>query len=229
MQLQKSFMFKTGNNFADYFLIVNTFLPLIPVALLALRKNFGKEPLNFLMVICLINFLEGLVRGTPSLNNDNQTITTNIFSLAELILLFQLFKTTLKGKLKEALNILGAALLAGTITYFSVKGWGYESMELSTLQNGFLIGVILLILPPLVRSTDLFIFDSPLFWIAGGTLFYFFLFILLEWTSPFSITSFPNAEKMTLLIIASIIRYVFYILAVLFPPQKAIQTDSTGG
>lgn len=221
-------MFKTGSNFADYFLLVNTFLPLVPVALLFLRKNFGQEPFTFLIIICLINFLAGLIRSMPSLNYENQFITNNIFSLVEAALLFQLFKTTLKGKIKEVLNILGAALLAGIITFFSIKGWGCDSLELNTLQSVFLIGVILLSLPPLVRATHLYIFQSPLFWIATGTLFYLFLFVLLEWTGPYSLSvpRFPNAEKMILLIIASFIRYVFFILAVLIAGQKPAQAEN---
>lgn len=212
-------MFTTGNTFTDALLLITSFLPLIPAALIFFSKNSGESPLNLLLVICLLNFIQGLIKACTPFGFENQYITNNILSLLELILLTQLFKPLLSRKMKDVLNILLVAFLSAIITYFSLEGWSLDYPGLDTLQNGIIIGVILVSLPPLMKATNLRIFQSPLFWIAGGTLFYFLIFTLLEWVGPCCLPaprSLP-AEKMIFLGIAGLIRYVLYILAALVP------------
>ena len=106
--------------------------------------------------------------------------------MLELILLTQLFKPLLSRKTKDLLNILLVAFLSAIITYFSLEGW---SLDLSRRWIPFRMALHhrhdqLVSLPPLMKATNLRIFQSPLFWIAGGTLFYFLIFTLLEWVGP---------------------------------------------
>ena len=74
-------------------------------------------------------------------------------------------------------------------------------------------------MPPLIRHTDVLIFQSPLLYIAGGTLFYFFTLILLEGVGGSCflpvVSRSPDASKMVLLAIAALIRYLLYTGAVL--------------
>lgn len=221
-------MFKTGNNFINYLLLAAAFLPLLPVILIFLRKIYLKEQLNFLMIVCLLNFIEGLISRIPLLTSERQPIINNLFSLLELIALTQLFKPTLSSGTRNIFNIFLISFLSVILTYFSLKGWGISSIELDTLQSCIIIGVILLSLPSLIRGTDLHIFESPLFWIAGGTLFYFLIFILLQWVgdSYLSISRSPDIEKMIFLAIAGFIRYSLYTLAILFYRPAVKQAEN---
>jgi hypothetical protein len=223
-------MFKTGNTFVDYFLAGSAFLPLLPVILIFLRKIYKREQLNFLMIVCLLNFTGGMIKATAVLSPEKQPIVNNLFSLLELISLTQLFRPALRGRAKDLFNIFLISFLSVILTYFSVKGWGISSIGFDTLQSLIIIGVILLCLPWLVKSTALHIFETPLFWIAMGTLFYFLIFILMEWVdgsratlspglalSPAALTSLTSTdpEKVILLGVAAFIRYILYTLAIL--------------
>jgi hypothetical protein len=226
-------MFKTGNTSADYFLLGVTFLPLLPVILIFLRKVYVKEQLTFLMIVCLLNFIGSLIREESLLDPSKQSIVNNLFSLLELIAITQLFKPALNARTKDLFSIFMISSLSVLLTYFSLKGWATSSIGLDTLQNGIIVGVILLSLPPLVRSIALRIFEFPLFWIAAGTLFYFSIFILLEWvdgpllsrggspggslagSSAGGLVGSPDTEKMIFLAIAALIRYLLYCFAVL--------------
>jgi hypothetical protein len=224
-------MFKTGNTSADYFLLAVTFLPLLPVILLFVRKIQVKEQLNFLMIVCLLNFIGGLIREEALLDAQKQSIVNNLFSLLELIAITQLFKPVLNARTKNLFNIFLISFLSVLLTYFSIKGWAVSSIGLDTLQNGIIIGVVLLSLPPLVRSIALYIFEFPLFWIAAGTLFYFLIFILLEWVDGryLSPSGSPDTEKMIFLAIAAFIRYLLYSLAILFcRPFRPTAADPEG-
>jgi hypothetical protein len=220
-------MFKTGNPVADFFLLMETcFLPLVTVLLILLRKNQLREPLNLLLLLCLFLSIAGLFLLMP-LNDDNQRVIQNVFSLFEFILLIQIFKTNLDGITKYRLNILMVAFLSATVTYFSLKGWGISNLPLNTLKNAILVGVILLSILPLISVSNLTIFQSPLFWIAGGTLFYLLLIILMEWVSDYCLPAplSNSLEKMIFLSIAGFIRYLFYILASLAHPLEKGEND----
>lgn len=223
-------MFKTGNNFADYFFFATIFLPLIPVILIFLQKNYGKEPLNLLMIVCLFNFIDGFIRAIPINSIENQYVAKNIFSLLEMILLTQLFASILNSRIKNILNIFLVAYLSVYLTFFSIKGWQLNSKVFDSLQSCIIIGVALLSLPPLIRAANLYIFQSALFWIATGTLFYFFLSALLEWIVAFCLplSRLPNEEKKIFMTIADLVRYSFYILAVVlyrFPGRKESESS----
>jgi hypothetical protein len=209
-------MFKTGNSFVDYFCLAIILLPLIPVILISFQRNYGKGMLNFLLVICLVGFLKGLTSITNAMTAGNQSIVTNVCSLLEMILLMQIFKTSLKGITKDVLNITTIAFLSVYITYFSIKGWATTSRELEVIQCFIILAAILFSLPPLIRSANLEVFESPLFWITTGSLVYFFLYILLEWvdSSTGQVSRSLQTEKNIFLSIAALIRYSFYIRAI---------------
>ena len=221
-------MFKTGNNFFGYFLIVATFLPLVPVILVFVRRIYGKEPLNSLMLICLLGFLEGFIGAAPSLNLENQSIVHDIFSLLLFGLFVRLFKTHLKGPLKYRLNIFLTAFLSSLITYGLIKGWGPGNFPLDALLNIVLTGILLLSLPSIVKAGHWLVFRSPLFWIALGTLFYLLLFLLLEWAVPpccRPLVASLNPDKMLLLSMADIIRYLIYTVAVLAYREEVVEEE----
>jgi len=209
---QTSIMFKPGNSFADYLFITVTFLPLLPAMFILFQKSFGKGPLDILLIICLVGFIRDLPIHFNMLDTQGQNTLNNVYYPLELILLARLFRTTLIKPLREGLTIILVAFLSSMLTWLSIKGWENNTPGLQTLQNGILIGMILLSLPYLVRAKGLDILRSSLFWIAGGTLFYLIVLLLLKWANP---SGSLNAEDKIFLSITSLIRYTMYMLAVL--------------
>lgn len=205
-------MFTAGNSFADYLFITITFLPLLPAILILFQKSFGKGPLSLLLIICLVSFIRDLPIHLHMLNSEGQTVLRNVCFPIELVLLARLFIPPLAKPLREAVTIILVALLSSMLTWLCIKGWENGTAGLEILQNMLLIGPILLSLPYLVRTKGLEIFRSSLFWIAGGTLFYLIILLLLQGLNAGSTLT---AEDKIVLSIASLIRYSLYVLAAL--------------
>jgi hypothetical protein len=211
-------MLKTGNVFFDYCLAVAGFLPLLPALLIILKKTYLKEPNHFLMIVCLLNFLSGWVRRAGLPDATGQPVVNNIFALLEMIFLALLFRPGLGAQAKNAVNVFLIAFLSAIFTYFSLRGWGSCNVAIDSIEAFIITGIILLSLPPLIRRTPVYVLQAPQIWIAGGTLFYFFTLILLEGVggSCFQpVSRPPDTEKMILLAIAEIVRYLLYTGAVL--------------
>jgi hypothetical protein len=209
-------MIKTGNPFTDFLFTAIVFLPLIPVLLIIGRKLYLEEPLNFLAIICLLGFLETISDAYPLVRTD-QHILHKVFVVLQFLLLVQAFRTNLGSKVQYGLTILLTALLSIALTYWSVKGWGLGSPESDVLFNLFLAGVIGVSGPAVIRTHQLQIFRSPLFWMEAGTLFYISLSLMLLWIGPCcQILDGPqDPEKRLLLVLADAVRYLLYITAVL--------------
>jgi hypothetical protein len=211
-------MLKTGNVFFDYCLAVAGFLPLLPALLILVKKTYLKEPMNFLLIICLLNFLSGWVRRAGFPDAAGQPVIHNIFALLEMVFLALLFRPGLGTKMKNAVNVFLIAFLSAIFTYFSLRGWGSCNVAIDSIEAFIIVGILLLSLPPLIRSTPVYVLQTPQIWIAGGTVFYFFTLILLEWVGGscfLPVSRPPDTEKMILLAIAEIIRYLLYTGAVL--------------
>jgi hypothetical protein len=209
-------MFKTGNNFTDYLLLGITFLPLLPALLIFVRKLYGQEPFNFLAVICLLCFLRSFIGLAYPLTPENQYLTNKVFALLLFLFFFLAFRSNLSGKLRYGLNLFLTALLSVLFTYWSIKGWGGASPVTEMLLNGFLAVMIGISLPAIIRYDELGVFQSPLFWMEGGTLFYILLSLLLEGVGPCCrpLAAPQDPEKGLLLGLADLVRYLSYIAAV---------------
>jgi hypothetical protein len=174
--------------------------------------------MNFLMIVCLLNFMAGGIRQTGLLDGAGQPVVNNLFALLELIFLALLFRPGLGSQARNAVNVFLIAFLSATLMYFFLRGWGNSNVALDTIEAAIIAGIIVLSLPPLIRNTHMYILQSPLLWIAGGTLFYFFTLILLEWVGGscyLPVARGGDTEKMILLSIAGVIRYLLYTGAVL--------------
>jgi hypothetical protein len=201
-------MRNTGNSFIDYLFIAVTFLPLIP-AILTLFSNFSKEPFNLILIICLVNFLRDIPTHLHMLVPENQAVLNNICFPIELSLLARLFRPTLTTSGRYISTLLQIAFLSSILTWLSVKGFASSGPGLESIKNGALLLVILVSLPPIVQAKGIDLLRSPLFWMAGGTLFYLLIVLLLDWVS----TPFLSAENCIFLSLASIARYLMYSLA----------------
>ena len=207
-------MFKTGNSSIDYLLVVIIFLPLLPALLIFGRKLYLLEPLNFLLIVCLLSFFRGLLELTYPLTRENQYVINKIFSLILLFLLVPCFRAHLNDRYRYMLDILLSALLTWAITYWSLMGWERSSPGIDALLNGFLGLLILVTLPVVIRAGALQIFRSPLFWIGSGTLFYILLYLLLEGIGCCRpVPSPPDPEKRLFLLLADLVKYSFYLIA----------------
>ena len=208
-------MFKTGNSSIDYLLIVIIFLPLFPALLIFGRKLYLQEPLNFLLIVCLLSFFRGLLELTYPLTRENQYVVNKIFSLILLLLLVPCFRPHLNTRYRYMLDILLSALLTLVITYWSLMDWGKSSPGIDALLNVFLGMLILTSLPMIIRTGSLQIFRSPQFWIGIGTLSYILLYLLLEGLGSCCrpIASPPDPEKRLFLLLADLVKYSFYLIA----------------
>jgi hypothetical protein len=208
-------MFKTGNSSIDYLLVVIIFLPLLPALLIFGRKLYLQEPLNFLLIVCLLSFFRGLLELTYPLTSENQYVINKIFSLILLLLLVPCFRPHLSARYRHILDILLSALLTLAITYWSLMDWERPSPGIDALLNVFLGMLILVSSPMVIRTGSLQIFRSPLFWIGSGTLFYILLYLLLEGIGSCCrpLTSPPDPEKRLFLLLADLVKYSFYLIA----------------
>jgi hypothetical protein len=212
-------MFNTGNSFSDYFLLGVNFLPLFPVLLIIVRRFYGQEPFNFLAVICLLCFLRGFTDLAHSRTRETRDPTHEVLTLLLFVFFVLAFRSNLGGKLRYGLNLFLTALFSILVTFWSQKGWDGGSPMTGMVLNGFLAVLICLSLPIVIRTDELGVFHSPLFWMESGTLFYICLSLLLE---GLGICCRPLAdpldpEKRLLLGLADMIRYLAYIAAVLSP------------
>src|SRR5258708_17740874 len=172
-------MFIPGNSFADYLLLGVSFLPLLPALVTLVRKLYGQEPFNYLAVICLLCFFQGLLRLVYSAPPQGQYLAGRAISLLLFLFYFLAFRSNLGGKLRYGLNLLMTALLSILCTYWWLKGWEGASPITEMLTDGFLALVVGISLRTIIRNDELGVFRHPLFWIEGGTLFYILLFLLL--------------------------------------------------
>ncbi|GGB22722.1 hypothetical protein [Puia dinghuensis] len=209
-------MVNPGNTFTDYLLLGITFLPLLPALLIFVRKLYGQEPLNFLVVICLLCFLRGIIGLAYPLTQVNQFIINKIFTLLLFLFFVLAFRSNLNGKIRYGLSLLLTALLSILFTYWSLKGWDGSSQATEILLNSFLAVLIGISLHAILHNDELGVFHSPLFWMEGGTLFYILLSLMLEGVGnsghPEVVPS--DAEKRLFLGLADLVRYLAYIAAV---------------
>lgn len=208
----------------DIFSFVSIVFPLIPAALIFIKKNYRTESLNFVMMLCVLNFIRSLLLFMLQLNFAAQNIIANIFSITELIILIQIFKHSLPEKLSKFANIFLIAFLSVIVTVYLLKGIGQRIYALEGFQNMIIIFISILCLAKLVSSNNLYIFNEPLFWIATGSLFYFFISILMLVLTP-QFVQLPQeslTEKEILLGIGNMAKYFFYTLGVFFyrPPYN---------
>src|ERR1700748_2018108 len=99
-------MFKTGNSSIDYLLVFIISLPLLPALLIFGRKLYLQEPLNFLLIICLLSFFRELLILTSPQTREDQYVINKIFSLCLLLVLIPCFRANLTTRYRYMLDIL---------------------------------------------------------------------------------------------------------------------------
>jgi len=202
------------NVFIDALFFINTFLSLLPAVFIFIKKKYFKEVLTFLMILCLLNFIENIdliIIPRPQIRNQN-TIR-NIFSLVELMLIIQMFASSLNARYKQLLIVFSVIVLAVVVTLYFAKGIDEKRIGIEIAMNIIIVAVVGIVSFNLVEREDVMIFNYPLFWIAIGTLFYFLIALLVN---IFDSGNEGQTDGIILLNIASFVRYTFYVLAVLY-------------
>ncbi|HEY4874311.1 MAG TPA: hypothetical protein VIH86_01950 [Puia sp.] len=200
------------NVFIDALFFINAFLSLLPAVFVFIKKKYFKEVLAFLMILCLLNFIENVVLIIiPKSQICNQNTIRNIFSLAELMLIIQIFSTSLNGRYKELLHVFSIIFLAVVVTFYFSKGMGEKRAGIEITIHVIIIVIVGIVSFNLVEKEDVLIFNYPLLWIAIGTLFYFLIALLVNIIGS---GNDGEKDKIILLNIASFVRYIFYALAV---------------
>jgi hypothetical protein len=200
------------NVFIDALFFINAFLSLLPAVFIFIKKKYFKEVLTLLMILCLLNFIENVVLIIIAQSQiSSQNTIRNIFSLAELMLIIQMFASALNARHKQLLTVFSIIFLAVMVTFYFSKGLGGKRTGIEITMQIIIIVIAGIISFNLVEKEDVMIFNYPLLWIAIGTLFYFLIALLVN-----TINSGSGEEKdrIILLNIASLVRYTFYALAV---------------
>jgi hypothetical protein len=206
---------QTGNLFTDTFTEVCIFLPLLPVIIIFFKKIYHNEALNFLMILCLLNFIKGILLLIPGLIIISQVIINNIFALPELIILAFIFRVLFSGKIKNILTVFFVAFLSSVITYYLLNGINQKREAMELVQELVILGISISGLLELIGNNDIHVFKLPLSWIAIGTIFYFSISILvtiLNTPEP-EFNRHINGDTQIILDIAGFARYLFYMLA----------------
>jgi hypothetical protein len=212
-------MFKTGIHFIDGFSQLLLLLPLLPVGIVLFRRIYHSDLFLLLSSLCLVQLVPLLLFQIITTTDRGKNSVLNIFSLIELLIYLQIFRVFFNKTMRKWLDIIVIALLAAILTYFIMRGTGQFNKNLNLLQNGFVVVLILAGLPSLVKLFDLRIFQSALFWISAGTLFYLLIWLLVASTStgppqPQS-GDIKEWDKAVIINTASFVRYVFYCFSAL--------------
>jgi len=215
-------MIKTGNIFIDFLSFLSIIFPLLPVAIILIKKNYGNESLIFLLIVCLLNFIKNFLLVIPSINTSSQNIISNVFSFLEFIFLLFIFKKRVPRKFTNTTNIFFSIFLSAIITIYLLRGVEQRLFVIEGFESAVVILASLFSIISLNNDNDLNILEQPLFWIAMGSLFYFSIAILLQSINwPFNQSSNEDQSGYSLLLNAgSIAKYLLYLLAAFFYDQS---------
>ena len=209
-------MLKTGISFIDTLAFILVFLPLLPIAIAVLRRNYSSDPIHLLIILCLVLFFRNSI-SQRLLTNSSPAIL-HIFTIVETVLYALLFGLRLGTKEKEVLKILLFIFLTATLSFFLFYGIDRQTNLLDNFQDLLVIALIVYCLPGLIRRDGLLIFRKAQFWIAAGTLFYLATALLVTMTifnmGDTRKNPATNNDQTLILDLANFMRLAFYSVAV---------------
>jgi len=217
-------MVQTGAITIPYWLtILALLLPLIPAFIIFFRRAFDQESLNYLVILCLLLFIEQVVLRIPQFSSIDPAKVQPAFRLGEFIVLFWLYRSTMQHNwLKELLSYFLVGFASVVITIFVNRGIDAYAVNIDMAESITLVFLSILVLLQLIRIQYIFIFQNPLFWIAGGSLSYYLMAVIIEVMSGNKIITWQDngTEKEALLLGFSIVRLIFYIIAASIKKQR---------
>jgi hypothetical protein len=221
-------MVKTGIGIPEIFSLLAILLPVIPILIIFIRRTWQQDIMIFLGAVCLLAFMQHLMVYIPQLVPVNIAYINGIFGLGEFALLLFLFKLTISSLwMREMLHTILISFTSVAITVYALRGTASHSFGLGMTAAFILLLAAIVALLQLIRDKQLFIFQSPMFWIAGGNICYFTMFILTGFVgSQGRGTLALQQEKLILLSVINDIRFVFFIVAACcaWPKKEPIES-----
>lgn len=197
-------------------------LPLFTAVFLLTWHSFKQEVLNLLLLVSVVIFSKQLFAWNFTMNKNTSPFYFSLFDTAEFILLSLLFRIPLRHTpLKSWINYVLVAFVSVFITIVMIQP---NEKNLAGIQIAEAILLVLLSIIALlnqISSQPIFLFNSYIFWIGGGTLFYYGMLLAIEvlirhgW---FSINE--RNQKELMLFSFGIFRLLFYLVAALIRPPK---------
>ncbi|WP_315817572.1 hypothetical protein [Paraflavitalea speifideaquila] len=208
-------MVKTGIGIPEILSLLAILLPIIPILITFIRRTWQQDIMIFLGAICLLAFMQHLMVYIPQLVPVNITFINGIFGLGEFALLFYLFKLTISSLwIREMIHTILVSFTSVAITIYALRGAANYSFGLAMTAAFILLLAAIVALLQLIRDKQLFIFQSPMFWIAGGNICYFTMFILTGFVGSQDKGALAlQQEKLILLSVINDIRFAFFIVA----------------
>jgi hypothetical protein len=208
-------MDKTGIGLLEILALVAILLPLIPIFIIFVTKAYKEDTLALLMVLCLVSFIQNLILYVPKFVSIDILFIRATFHLAQFIILLILLEMVVSGKwLQEGIKILLVSFVSVVITVYSLKGIQHSIKIIELMQALFLILITVIALLQLIRSQDIHIFHSPMFWVAVGTFFHYSIFLITQSVPEYKavLHGEPEQRKILLLIII-LVQFIFYTIA----------------
>lgn len=209
-------MSKTGIGLLEILSLVAILLPLIPVFIIFISKTYKEDILAIFMGACLVSFIQNLILYIPRVVSIDMSFMRGCFHLINYIILVLLFHRVIEKKwLREGIKILLVSFVSVVITIYSIHGFQAYLVNVETIQALLMLLLSAIILYQLIRRHDIFIFLVPMFWIAGGTFFYYSMFLLTQSLPEYkaALQGMPLQQQKILLLITILIQFIFYIIA----------------
>jgi hypothetical protein len=158
----------------------------------------------------------------------NITFINSIFGLSEFALLLYLFKLVIQPVwIKESIQGALISFTSVAITLYALRGTEAYFFKLAMAEALILLLASVIALLQLIRDKQLFIFQSPMFWIAGGNICYFSMFLLTGMVGKGTLAL--QQEKVILLSVINGIRFIFFTIAAYTAQKKEEKTERLMG
>ncbi len=203
--------------------LVAILLPLIPVLIIFISRAYREDVLAVLMGLCLVSFIQNLILYIPRFVPLDILFIKASFELMNYIILLVLINLVIEGRWwKEAIKILLVSFVSVVITIYCTRGIGIYLANIEIAQALVMILLNFVVLLQLIRRHDIFIFQSPMFWVAGGTFFYYSMFLLTHALPEYKavLQVVPQQQKKALLLIIIIVQFIFYVVAAVVSAKK---------
>jgi len=197
-------------------------LPLLPLAMLLLRKSPHQHRVLPLITLCIIAFFKQALLMAIAAKPDNEVFINAIFNIAELTVLFLYYRAERSSrKFNHALNLVLMAVLSVIATVYVLEGVRVQSARVEVFESVFIMLISLIAIINVMGREEIFFLQSPVFWIAGGSFCYHAIFLLCAGIRHYvPLSGDTQTERFILLAAVGMLRYVFYIIAAWVSPES---------
>lgn len=219
-------MVETGSILPLWLHLASIALPLVTALWILFHRSFREETLTLLMLLSLLLFSKNILLYLSAFNISTTAAYYSLFETGEFVLLILLFRSSFtKSFSRAATNYLLVAFLSVILTlHFSRPDTGYLK-PVALVQAALLVFFSLANLSVLIKNQYVFIFHSPLFWIAGGTFFYCCMVLAAELISKQGWLNQQGEEKILLIACFALVRLVFYFVAAIINRHGPLEDE----